>query len=312
MASFLAEEREREAWLEERSAELVVGSSDAAAILGLSRWETAHTLALRKLGRLAAAEDTPLLRLGRLVEPAVAELYTEQTGRKAGRPACRTYRNPERPWQVASPDFLVEGDGAEEGALEVKLVNPWDWREWGEPGTDQVPEAYLVQVQHQMAVLGLPWCDLAPLVWGQRLRVYRVRRHDLLIERITRAEEAWLDLVRQGKAPEPDWRHSATLAAIQAVYGVEEGKAADLGPAYLPLIQEWQMLGEEEKKAKAGRDAVKARLLDAMGDAALATLPDGTQITRKRILRRAYTVPESEYVDFRIRPKKRGAKDDGE
>jgi putative phage-type endonuclease len=292
----------RTEWLRERSAELVVGSSDAAAILGLSPWDSAHTLALRKLGQLEPIPDSPLLELGRLVEPALAELYHRQTGRQPVEPVPKLRRHPSLPWQVASPDYLLPPDGI----LELKLVSPYDRGSWGEPGTDAIPDHYLIQVQHQIAVLGAQWADVAPLVWGRELAIYRVERHDPLIARITEAEAEWIDLVRAGKTPEPDWGHRQTLAALQAIHGVDTTCQIDLPAEYEPLIESWHQLTAQERECSRQREEIKARLLHAMGDAAIARLPSGATVCRAERTRRGYTVQPTTYIEFRITMPKGG------
>jgi predicted phage-related endonuclease len=167
-----------------------------------------------------------------------------------------------------------------------------------------VPDHYLIQVQHQMAVLGAQWADVAPLVWGRELAIYRVERHDRLIARITDAEAEWIDLVRAGKTPEPDWGHRQTLAALQAIHGVDAARQIDLPAEYEPLVAEWHQLAAQERTITKQRDEIKARLLHAMGDAAIARLPSGATVCRAERTRRGYTVQPTTYIDFRVKPPK--------
>ncbi len=46
------------------------------------------------------------------------------------------------------------------------------------------------------------------------------------------------------------------------------------------------------------QEGAKARILDAMGEAALITMPDGSRYTRKQVFRAAYSVEASEYVQL--------------
>ena len=84
-------EMAREEWLEVRKRG--IGSSDAAAAVGLCPYKSQLELWLEKTGRVVQDEepgqDSPMY-WGTLLEPYVASAYTERTGVKVDRPAfCR-------------------------------------------------------------------------------------------------------------------------------------------------------------------------------------------------------------------------------
>jgi len=53
--------------------------------------------------------------------------------------------------------------------VEIKTARSADG--WGEAGTDEVPQEYLIQVQHYLAVTALPVADVAVLFGGQEFRL---------------------------------------------------------------------------------------------------------------------------------------------
>ena len=74
-----------EEWLEERRKS--IGGSDAAAVIGMSRFASPYTVWMDKTGRLPEKEDTEAMRIGRDLEEYVAKRFEEASGKKVRR-AC--------------------------------------------------------------------------------------------------------------------------------------------------------------------------------------------------------------------------------
>ena len=69
----------REDWLKERMAG--IGGSDAAAVMGLSKWKTPLDVFLEKRGEIATDfVDSEPMKWGRLLEPVVRQEYAERSG----------------------------------------------------------------------------------------------------------------------------------------------------------------------------------------------------------------------------------------
>lgn len=73
----------REDWLEQRRH--TIGGSDAAGIIGLSKWSSPVSVWADKTGRLPDKPDTEAMRLGRDLESYVARRWMEATGKKVRR-----------------------------------------------------------------------------------------------------------------------------------------------------------------------------------------------------------------------------------
>lgn len=72
----------REEWLEERRKS--IGGSDAAAVIGMSRFASPYTVWMDKTGRLPEKEDTEAMRIGRDLEEYVAKRFEEASGKRCG------------------------------------------------------------------------------------------------------------------------------------------------------------------------------------------------------------------------------------
>lgn len=185
--------RDIEAWLQERRTG--IGGSDAAPILGLSKWKTPLDVWREKRGLSEGTPDNPAMAWGRTLEPVVREWYARVTGRDVSVPAS-VLRHPEHPWMLATLDGLA-GDRL----LEIKTARTSAF--WGEPGTDQIPRHYLLQVQHYLCVTGLPVADVAVLFSGQDACIYEVPSDPELQALIVEAEAEFWRMVVEGVQPEP-------------------------------------------------------------------------------------------------------------
>lgn len=180
----------REQWLAERRKGL--GSSDAAAVLGLNPFKSALTVWLEKLhpDMLPEPENRELLDFGNDVEPAIARAYERATGRAVTMPNGLPFVHPEFPELMASPDRMVANFSVEKRLVELKWESKFSDK-FGAPGSDEVPDAYLIQAAHQMAVLGCDWCDIASMHAGPPVLIYPLHRDKELEKEIIQRERHW-------------------------------------------------------------------------------------------------------------------------
>lgn len=165
-------------WLESRQRGL--GGSDAAAVLGMDAWRSGLDVWRSKVEPIPEATDDEnfLFKLGHLLEPVIAGLYSEQTGRELFIPEPEIITHLKYPEIVGSPDRLAPKDGR---VIELKSEHQFADK-FGDPGSDQVPDHYVIQAAHYMAVANLDRCDVAVLHGGFKFAIYQLRR-DLEMER---------------------------------------------------------------------------------------------------------------------------------
>jgi predicted phage-related endonuclease len=125
---------------------------------------------------------------GTMLEPIVAAHYTKRTGNKVRR-VNAVLQHPEHPWMLANVDREVVG--FEVQILECKTAGIHGARLW----RDGVPEYVQLQVMHQLAVTGHRAADVAVLVGGQELRIFRIERDEALIARLIEMEHAFWQMV---------------------------------------------------------------------------------------------------------------------
>lgn len=191
-----------------------IGGSDAPVILGVSKWRSPLDLYLEKRGEGTPTIETPAMRWGVALEPVVRQAYCDETGEIVRVPGGMLL-HPDYPWMIAHVDGITDSGRV----FEAKTARTAEG--WGEPGTDEVPDAYLVQVQHYLAVTGLAVADVAVLIGGSDFRRYEVPADLELRATLIEHEEAFWRRVQNADPPPPvtladmkqTWRTSAARIA---------------------------------------------------------------------------------------------------
>ncbi|MDP3608659.1 MAG: YqaJ viral recombinase family protein [Nitrosomonas sp.] len=148
-----------------------IGSSDAAAAVGLNPYKSQLELWLEKTGRdgnlpkTDPNDESSPMYWGILLEPFVAAHYTKHTGNKVRR-INAVLQHPVEPWMLANIDREVIG-APDVQILECKTTGINGVRLWKEG----VPEYVQLQVMHQLAVTGKQAADVAVLICGQELQI---------------------------------------------------------------------------------------------------------------------------------------------
>jgi putative phage-type endonuclease len=272
-------------WLRERGK--YMGSSDAPAALGMSRWrdpvEVAREKKKTRTGDVHPQPETDAQRRGHVLEPVVARLYELATD--AVLSECDSVVHPDHPWMAASPDRAVVNDETDPAAnilCEIKTHNIHTRRMYGEPGSEDITEYEYVQVQHQMAVTGCLRADLSVLfgdaqalqvlsdmvesgvdvetaarIAGQmEFCIFPIRRDDELIADLIEAEgEFWRRYVEGDEEP-------VDIKTIKPRTGIREGTAEEKRLSE-SLHDAWL----QQHRGKEKFEHIKEALQDMIGEA---------------------------------------------
>lgn len=303
-------------WLHERKS--CIGSSDAAQILGLSKWGGPLDVYLDKLGLDPQVKDNPdedaafAMLVGTLLEDDVVELLQRRDRRTILTPERKLYRHGEHAWLGCSPDRLILDATGQPGLLEIKTATTYQG--WGEDGTDEVPVHYLIQVQHQLLVMGsvsvVPPVNpnagtLAALFacFGWSLRTYQIPRSRLIQQQLLADLGAfWRNHVLAQVPPAPQPHDPEGLRKVLAAHPVRKGENIVLGPDAMRLADAYQKHADLKADADKVRLAARNALAHALGGHEVAYLPDGRKITCRTIPihNAAREAHETSRADFRI------------
>lgn len=270
-----------------------IGGSEAAAAVGCNPYESSFDLWQQKVGLAPPFAGNEATLWGKLHEPVVRQQYAERTGRVVRLPT-ETILHAEHRFMGCHPDGVTEDRRLYEG----KTARYAD--HFGEQGTDEVPQQYLIQCQHNMFVLGLAVCDLAVLVGGSELRLYEIPADAQFQQLIVDAEARFWDFVIRQAAPPPDLSRPDAISVLRKMFPGQTGEVITAEANAIALRQEIETANEQEKAAKLAKDTAKAAILQIMGEASLLAFPDGKSYRRATINRKGYEVKPTSWLDLRL------------
>lgn len=243
-----------------------IGGSDAATVLGLNPYSSPYALWAEKTGAMEP-EDISMkeaVRLGHVLEPYVAERFSEITGKKVRRENY-ILKNSDYPWAHANVDRLVIGEKA---GLECKTTSALNLSKFK---NGEYPANYYCQCMHYMAVTGLERWYLAVLIGNQEVRIFTIERDEEEIAALMDAEQRFWECVENREPPAVDGSE-ATSDALSALY-TDKGGQVDLTPV-CGNLREYLRLKAEMKSLEEKLNAVANGIKEYMGEASKGTYGD--------------------------------------
>lgn len=270
----------REAWLDVRRQG--IGSSDAAAAVGLNPYQSQLELWMHKVGKgdllpsVDPNDETSPMYWGTLLEPIVAAHYTKRTGNRVRR-VNAVLGHPQIPWMLANIDREVIG-ASDVQILECKTAGIHGAKLWKEG----VPEYIQLQVMHQLAVTGKQAADVAVLICGQELQVHRIERDETMIAQLIALEEQFWEWVRTEREPPADASES-TATALRCLYRQDSGEDIDLSEdeAASGALAQLQQLRLHINGCEVTEALLKHRIQQCMGSASFARFATGAVSWRR-------------------------------
>jgi putative phage-type endonuclease len=260
-----------------------IGSSDIAAIAGLSPWKTPFDCFVEKCGLV---EEGPKptgigrdpLYFGKLLERLICEEYARRENRNLVMLFDEPQVHPERRWHGGSPDAVDYAAGV---VVDAKNVGMNAARGFGESGSDEFPDYYLVQLAWLQSLLNVEGADLAVLLGGQELRVFSISRNrDLEDVLLNIAERFWTNHVEKG-VPPPVTDSETARAYFRSRFPQEIEAIRDATPEEATLAAQLAHVRAEFDLIEKAKADLEARLKLSIGDAA-GLRGDGFGITWKK------------------------------
>lgn len=257
-----------------------LGGTDMAALAGVSPWARPIDVFYAKRPDLdpipPTPEDdspTPMMAMGTLLEPVVADLFTARTGirlrRRSAPVRCRDH-----PWEGGHLD-RVAADGA---VFEAK----WSMRKDGWSEQDEqpvrVPPGYAVQVQWYLHVTRAPHAWLAALLGYADFRVYRIERDEDLIDGLVALGESfWRNNIEPGVLPPPDGSE-AYSRAMGRRHPADDGETAVATLAQQEILRALRSCRMHQRQLEEEDRRLCQRLQEQMGPISVLDGP-GVKVT---------------------------------
>jgi len=239
-----------------------LGSSDIAAILGVSPYGNAYDVWLDKTGKITDQEENEAMMAGTMFEDGVLKWAEGKLGKFV------TQDNeggalffPATGFPIGSHvDAIVVNTGEPVEAKTSGLLGPLQ-QEWGDEGTDQVPDHVIIQGHVHMLCTEKPICHIAAFLGGIGFRPYVINEDKEIMDTIKDESINFWDSYVEKDCPPPDVMPSLVVAKRMKR---EPDKIVTIDDV---IIEQWQNAKEGVKRAEAIKKSITAELLAKLGDA---------------------------------------------
>lgn len=290
---------DRADWLEMRKKG--IGGSDVAAIAGLSKYKSPVAVYLEKTGEIEPEEAGEAAYWGNQLEDLVAREFSNRTGLKVQRRNAML-QHPQYPFMLANLDRVIIDRERGRGILECKTASEYVKQNWyDENGEEAVPDAYMLQVQHYLAVTGYDYAYIAVLIGGNKFQYRYIPRDERIISLvITIEQDFWLNHIEQRIPPAMDGSESSAKLLDDLYPSEEPGKVIYLPDTASALLAARQQAKADEKEVQARAKDAENKLKEMIGDAEVAMLGD-TKITWKMVHKKETVMKATSYRAFNVR-----------
>lgn len=174
----------------------IIGSSDIAAVLGLSRWQTPLELWARKTGKVPEEnlDEKEYVEWGKRLEGVVAEKFADENNVKLMAYKKR-FTHPVYPFLSCELDRIITGT---DEMVEVKTCTGWKAKEW--EGED-IPTEYILQVNFALGISGRKIGHVAVLIGGNTYKQKKVEFDPGLFDVMVKKAVEFMEKVKNDEPP---------------------------------------------------------------------------------------------------------------
>ena len=239
-----------EEWLEYRR--LGIGGSDASVVCGINRYKSPVELWMDKTGQLPPQEAGEAAYWGTQLEPFVRAEFTKRTGIEVSQ-FKNLLQSEEYPFMLANLDGICEVPDYGTCIFEAKTASAYKAGEW----EDTIPDEYMCQIQHYMAVTGYAGAYIAVLIGGNTFRWKFVERDEELISMLIELETDFWNHVQDCTPPPLDGSDASAKFLAQRFpsstpksHIALPDTAADLLSEYDEACAQLEIVTEKKQKAE--------------------------------------------------------------
>lgn len=269
----------REDWLKYRNKG--IGGSDVAAICGISKYKSALELWMEKTGQIEHGESGEAAYWGTMLEPIIRDEFVKRTSIKV-RCLKAILKHPKHSFMLANLDGVAKDPVYKDCIFEAKTASAYKSEQW----IDGIPEEYMLQVQHYMAVTGYQRAYVAALIGGNTFVHKVIERDDELIDMIIKLEEHFWNCVLTNTPPSIDGSNGCT-ELLNRLYPIGRSNHQIILPEEATsLITQYDIAKEREKEITETKDEAINKLKAMLGENETGIIGDRTVIWKSLTIER--------------------------
>jgi len=256
-----------EDWLEHRK--LGIGGSDASVVCGVNRYKSPVELWMEKTNQLPCQEAGEAAYWGTQLEPFVRAEFTKRTGIEVTQ-THSLLQSEEHPFMLANLDGICEHPDFGACIFEAKTASAYKAGEW----EDSIPDEYLLQINHYMAVTGYRGTYIAVLIGGNTFKWKFVERDEELISMLIELESDFWDHVQSLTPPPLDGSNASAKFLAERFPGSVPKSKIVLPDTAADLLQQYDAACEQLETFTEQKQEAENLLKQMMGDNEVGTIAD--------------------------------------
>lgn len=265
-----------EDWLELRKRG--IGGSDASVVCGVSRYKSPVELWMEKTDQLHPQEAGEAAYWGTQLEAMVRAEFTKRTGIKVEHKGV-LLQSEKHPFMLANLDGTCEHPDYGTCIFEAKTASAYKAGEWD----DAIPDEYMCQIQHYMAVTGYKAAYIAVLIGGNTFRWKLVERDEELIAMLIELETDFWDHVQTNTPPAMDGSDASAQFLSQRFPDSVPKSQIALPDTAADLIKQYDTACELLEAITEQKQEAENKLKEMMGENEVGTAGSSV-ITWKSII----------------------------
>lgn len=263
-----------EEWLDLRKSG--IGGSDASIVCGINRYKSPVELWMEKTSRLPNQEAGESAYWGTTLEPLVREEFSKRTGIEV-RLEKNILQSEEFPFMQANLDGVCYDPELGECIFEAKTASAYKASEW----ENSIPDEYMLQIQHYMAVTEFKAAYIAVLIGGNTFRWKKVERDEEIIAALVKLEKDFWECVEKDVPPQLDGS-DASAAFLAEKFSESKNSSVELPENAAELIEKYNSASEKIKALTEEKQLAENLLKEMLGENEVGVIGENT-VTWKAI-----------------------------
>lgn len=246
-----------------------IGGSDASIVCGINKYKSPVELWLDETGQLPYDEAGEAAYWGTVLESLVKSEFTKRTGIEV----CtvnQLLQSEEYPYMLANLDGTCEHPIYGTTVFEAKTASAYRAGEWD----DRLPDEYMLQLQHYLAVTGYMGAYIAVLIGGNTFRWKFIERDEELISMLIQLEGDFWDHVQSNTPPALDGSEASAKFLNERFPDSVPLSRIELPDTAAALIKQYDVACEELERVTERKQEAENLLKQMLGDNEARTAGD--------------------------------------
>lgn len=254
-----------EDWLEYRK--LGIGGSDASVVCGINRYKTPIELWMEKTNQLPPRDAGEFAYWGTTLEPLVRADFTKRTSFEV-KLVKQLLQSDEHSFMLANLDGVCYDENFGDCIFEAKTASAFKASEW----ENSIPDEYMLQIQHYMAVTGYKAAYIAVLIGGNTFRWKLIERDEELISMLIELENKFWEYVQNGTPPPVDGSDACAKYLAEKYSESVSNRSVELPGNAEELIKNYNSACEKLNALTEEKQLAENKLKEMLGNNEIGTI----------------------------------------